>query len=65
MAVGSMDVKALDPSLLKEWVKRILMQMLLETEVLISETDWMELALYLAHTHSQDEIHELGLSDDF
>ena len=62
IGVGSMDVKALYPSLVKEWVKRILMEMLLETEVKVAGINWRELALYLANTHEQEEIDQQGLT---
>ena len=58
-----MDVKALYPSLSREWVKKILFQMMQETRVKIVVKSWNELALYIALTHKQEEINEAGLED--
>ena len=61
--IGSLDIKSLYPSLTREWVKKILTIMIMRTEVVVDEVDWVELGVYLATTHSQQEIDQKGLSE--
>ena len=63
IGIGSMDCKALYPSLSREWVKRILFEMIENTKVKVEVENWNELALYIALTHKQEEIDEAGLGD--
>ena len=60
--VGSLDIKSLYPSLTKEWVEKILSTMIMKTEVMVEEIDWAELGVYLATTHTQQELDDKGLS---
>ena len=61
--VGSLDIKSLYPSLTKEWVRKILSTMIMRTEVVVDQVDWQEVGVYLATTHSQQEIDQMNLSE--
>ena len=63
IGIGSMDCKAFYPSLSREWVKKIILQTMEETNVIIKVDDWRELALYIALTHKQEEIDIAGWSN--
>ena len=63
IGIGSLDCKALYPSLSREWVKKIILQTMDETKVTIEIENWKELALYIALTHKQEEIDKPGLSN--
>ena len=63
IGIGSMDVKALYPSITREWVRKIGIQMLQDTKVNVKVADWEELALYIALTHDQSTINKIGLED--
>ena len=45
IGVGSMDVVGLYPALQKDWVKKILMIMMMKTEVKVAGVDWKELGM--------------------
>ena len=61
--VGSLDIKSLYPSLTKEWVEKVLTIMIMKTEVVVEQVDWEEVGVYIATTHSQQEIDDKGLSN--
>ena len=58
-----MDVKALYPSITKDWVKKILKVQMINTKVKIEEVDWTETALYLAISYDPEELEEEGLTE--
>ena len=62
LTVGSMDVKALYPSLDIDHSCEIIKQLIVQSQVKF-EVNSTELALHLAATHTQDELDKLGLSD--
>ena len=51
------------PALVKEWIRKILMIMFLRTEVKVKQVDWKEVGVYLAMTHSQQELDQEGLGE--
>ena len=61
--IGSMDIKSLYPSFTREWEEMILSTMIMRTEVVVDQVDWVELGVYLATTHSQQGIDQKGLSE--
>ena len=63
MRIGSMDSKALYPSLSREWVRRIIFEKMKESKVRVKIENWTELALYIALTHKQEEIDRAGLGE--
>ena len=63
IGIGSMDVKALYPSITREWVRKIVIQMLNDTKINVAVADGDELALYIALTHDQETINKIGLED--
>ena len=63
VCVGSMDVKALYPSITKEWVVKILKLQLMNTPVNFKNINWNEAALYIAVSYTPDEIDAEGLKD--
>ena len=54
IGIGSMDCKALYPSLTREWLVKIVTRMMAETKVQIE---------VVALTHSQEEIDRVGFKD--
>ena len=63
VGIGSMDVVGLYPALEKAKVKEIMRTMLQRTEVKVAEVNWSEVAVYLACTHSQEDINLEGLQE--
>ena len=62
VTVGSMDVKALYPSLDIDHSCEVIRQLIDQSEVTF-EVDNTYLSLHIAATHTQDEINKLGLSE--
>ena len=58
-----MDVKALYPSITKEWVKKILKIQLMNTQIKFEHINWHETALYVAINYTPNEIESEGLKD--
>ena len=61
VGIGSMDVVGLYPALEKGKVREILKVMILRTEVKVAQINWKEVGVYLACTHSQEEVELKGL----
>ena len=63
MVVGSMDVKALYPSLLAIPSTQIIAEVFMETNISIEGVSWLEAGKYLAITLTKEEITHLGLQE--
>ena len=63
MIVGSMDVKALYPSLLATNSTQIITDVFMETNIKIEGINWEEAGKYLAINLSASEINSLGLTE--
>ena len=58
-----MDVAGLYPALTNTWVRKILKTTLMRTEVTVAGIDWQVVGVYLASTHTQQELDEAGLGE--
>ena len=56
-----MDVKALYPSLTKEWAKKVIKLQVMNTKIMIEGIDWIEAALYLLISYEVQELEDEGL----
>ena len=63
ICIGSMDVRALYPSITKAWVKKILKLQIMNTQVTFKNVNWNEAALYIAISFTPDEIDAEGLEE--
>ena len=61
--IGSLDVKALYPSLDVPFVSRVVADMFLSSNVSVPSVNTKELGLYLALNRTPKELRDLGLSD--
>ena len=61
--IGSLDVKALYPSLDVPYVSRVVADMFLSSNVSVPSVNTKELGLYLALNRTPKELRDLGLAD--
>ena len=63
MIVGSMDVRALYPSLLASTSTKIITEVFMATDIKIEGINWQEAGKYLAINLNAQEVNDLGLKD--